>query len=235
MSENRAAYDANTPAAYDRRRFVGGVELDPLPGTNFRLETTLGILEWCWAARPELGRAVLDVAAGQGNLGWWARSHDWPACRYDATEQSERQIAAIRDHVPDAGVAEWRCDPGEAGGESLQHALETAPDTFLRAYPVVLLSHGPEHHADAYHALDECWSMVAPGGFLVLVAARHDAHRSHYRQYDWDDLLALAAHYAGLRQPLVVWEIDYWADLYVAIPKPAPPAQPTAPLTKEEL
>jgi len=221
-----AAALANSPAAYDARRFgVNGhaptAELDPLPTTDFRLAATIGCLEWCWAQQPPgTPRAVLDVAAGGGNLGWWARLHDVPAFAYHATEQSSAQLGLIRGRVPDASLAEWRCDPEELGGLSLLDALGCSPDVFAREYPTVLVSHGVEHHADPYALLDNCWPLVQPGGFLVLVSARNDAHRTHFARYQWDDLIALASHYAGFMNPLVVWEGDYWTDLFVAIPKP---------------
>ena len=224
MSENRAAYLANSSEVYDRRRFeeTGGVELDPLPTAEFRFNMTLRCLEWCMTGQPLENRAVLDVSAGLGNVGQWLREKKIPTA-YHATEQSPKQCEAIKERVPGASVAEWRCGSFLAETHptsTLKHALEHASDTFLREYPAALLSHGPEHHEDAYAIVDECWSMVKPGGFLLIVSARNDPHRSHYRKYDWDDLLALGAHYAGFGNPLVVWELDAWTDQYLAIPKP---------------
>lgn len=218
------AHKANTPAGYDARRFSapgtpGLMELDPLPTMDFRMAATIGCLEWCWSQQPQHGRAVLDVAAGGGNVGWWARLHDVPPFAYHATEQSPAQLALIRGRVPDASLALWRCEP-DGSGETLLDALEAAEDVFARQYPVVLLSHGPEHHADDYAILDECWSAVQPGGFLLVVSARNDAHRTHFRRYQWDDLLALCGHYAGFMNPMVVWEGDAWTDIWCAVPKP---------------
>lgn len=220
MSENIAAHLANSPAQYDRRRFDpdGGMEMEVLPGMDFRMQHTLRCLEWCFGSQLNVPHAVLDVAAGLGNVGQTAIAPEVPLL-YHAVEQSPKQCAFIRAHVPGASVAEWRCDPA---GPSLLAALEDAEDVFLREYPVVLLSHGPEHHADAYRIMDECWSLVRPGGFLLVVSARNDPHRSHFRRYDWDELTALGAHYAGFGNPLVVWELDAWADLYLAVPKPPP-------------
>ena len=93
-------------------------------------------------------------------------------------------------------------------------------DLFAQQYPAVLVSHGVEHHANPYLLLDEGWRRLQPGGFLLLVSARNDAHRTHFRKYDLDDLAALCGDYAGFGNPIVTWPLDYWADLYCAIPKP---------------
>ena len=215
MSENVAAVLANSPATYDQRRRGIGIELDPLPGMDFRMSTTLTLLDWCMSEQ-DVPRAVLDFAAGGGNVGWWAQLHDWQPFAYYATEQSAQQCATIRERVADASVCEWRCD---VGGTPLLSALEAAKDPFLREYPVVLFSHGPEHHEDPYHAMEECWSLVRPGGWVLVVSARNDAHRSHFRKYTLDDLAALVGDIAGFGNPIVTWPLDYWADIFVAAQK----------------
>lgn len=222
MGENVAALAGNRPDTYERRRLGGeGMALDPMPTTAFRHAATLQALLACWANQPDRPMAVLDVGGGPALLPVYAHDLQVPIV-YHATEQSEAVCAAIRSRAApgDAPIAAavWRFEPD---GEPLRDALARAADVFLPTYPVVLASHILEHVADPYAFLDQCWDMVAEGGYLVLVVPRNHTHRLHFRLYDWDTLLATVAPYAGFGAPLITWDYDYWTDLFVAVPKVA--------------
>lgn len=221
QGHNLSALAGNLPDAYERRRMGGeGMEMDPLPTAPFRYAVTMHALQMCWNNQPGRPQAVLDVGAGPALVPFYAQQRHIPII-YHATEQSDAVCDAIRDRGEGISAAVWRFDP-PPDGEPLSAALERAPDPFLRKYPVVMASHILEHVVDEYAFLDQCWSMVDEEGYLLLVVPRNDAHRLHFRTYDWDALLAVAQHYAGYGTPLVVWEYDYWADLFLAIPKPPP-------------
>jgi len=243
MSENQAAYYAgggdnasaaaiaNAPDSYDHRRLHmrGPADLDPHPLAPWRLFSTFKAVVWCFQQQPDVPMTLLDISAGVENLGAWAKGRGYEFV-YHATEQSPLGHREIKYRVPDASVAIWRC---EQGGAHLADVLEHAEDTFLRQYPVCLVSHGVEHFSDPYLICDEAWSMVRPGGFLVLVSAREHHHRTHFRTYDLGGLVALAAHYVGAADPIAILPGDYWTDLVVMIPKPhleqeEPPSTPQA-------
>ena len=207
----------NSAEQWDRLRFREAMP-EPAPLYQHRIGTILTILSFALRQAPGPA-AVLDLGAGNGAVGRYARlSHEqgtFPAFVYHATEQSEAMREVIKLSVPDASVAVW-----SYGDTPLTQSLETADDAFSRQYPVVLLSHVLEHVPDYYGLLDEAWSCVKPGGFLVVCVPRNDEHRSHFTTWDWNRLLAALRQYAGPGVPIGCWECGAFADLFAAVPKP---------------
>lgn len=215
----------NAPAAWEARRFAAEMP-EPCPTYYWRLEALCNAIKWAVVQQrlTPANAAVLDLSAGNGALGG-ALGHlvaagKLPALAYHATEQSQRQAQHLIVAAHAAAVAVWTFDPSSSHTITLEEALETAPDTFLRAYPVVVLSHVLEHVADYYGLLDEVWPFVAAGGFLLVVVPRGDEHKSHYTTWEWNRLLAVLRQYAGYAYPVACWEYGPYADLVAAIGKP---------------
>lgn len=222
----------NQAEQWDRLRFREQMP-EPAPTYQHRMGQLLTILSVVFRQTPGTP-ALLDLGAGSGQVGMFGRRSAEAGAMapfiYHATEQSEAMREVIKLAVPDASVAvwsygrEWLAREDEAG--TLAATLERAEDSFYREYPVVLLSHVLEHVSDYYGLLDEAWSFVAPGGFLVVCVPRMDEHRSHFTRWDWNRLLSVLRQYAGPGVPIGCWECGAWADLFCAVPKAATPDTP---------
>lgn len=245
MSDGMSALAANSAASWEAMR---GAALDgpprvvpewlrhePCPGYSHRVEALLAAVAWCWGQLADARPAVLDVAAGSGAVGMvgaeLVRKGVLAPFHYAATEQSAALCGLLKRTVPEGSVAQWRFGPAPDGQPSrapvsLAQALGEAQDAFLRAYPVVVLSHVLEHVGDPYALLDEAWSVVRPGGFLVVCVPRNDEHRTHTGTWEWNRLLGVLRQYAPLGQPMAVWEDGYWSDLLCVVPKGAPDGAP---------
>ena len=222
MSENRAAYAANLPEAYDQRRAGHGIRIDPVPTMGFRLDLTIRALEWCWSSQGDtVPRTLLDVGAGVGNVGQRGMHHvergDIGGFTYHAIEQTDAMAAHIQRRVPTATVGLWRFDPN---GKGLRETLEQSSNVFEQHYAVALVSHVLEHVEDQYAFLDHVVDMIRPGGFLLVCAAKRAPQRVHFREYDLDKLAAVVSEYGSWYVPLQVWQTDYWADYLLAVQKP---------------
>jgi hypothetical protein len=226
---------ANTPAAWERQRGLvpdrPPSRAEPCPTYGHRIESLLGAIVWCWNQQGLLHGptppALLDISAGSGAIGVMGRTLASqgviPAFHYAATEQSPALCDLVRAAVPGASLAEWRFESDvRQTPRSLAGQLAQATDRFLVRYPVVVLSHVLEHVTAPYGLLDEAWSLVADGGFLVVCVPRNDEHRTHTALWDWNALLGVLRQYTELGQPLAVWEYGYWSDLIAVVPKGMP-------------
>ncbi|HEU4577123.1 MAG TPA: precorrin-6y C5,15-methyltransferase (decarboxylating) subunit CbiE [Polyangiaceae bacterium] len=107
------------------------------------------------ALRPRPGALLWDVGAGSGSIGIeWLLSH--PACRAVAIEQEPARCERIRRNAHALGVSQ------------LQVVEGSAPDALrsLEAPDAVFLGGGA---ADP-DVLEQCWSALEPGGWLVANA-----------------------------------------------------------------
>lgn len=176
--------------------------------------TLLGWLDAPESERPPAPLAVLDVSAGSGFLGTCLREQR-PGTGYHITEGSDLLLTFARQRGHAEAGAVWRW---EAGGEHLVAALGRAADTFQPRYPLVIACHVLDCVPDPYAFADECWRMVAPGGFLLAAVQRHLEHRVHGTgTWSWDRLLDMLAQYG---QPQVTFDDAQGGNLVAAVQMP---------------
>lgn len=156
------------------------------------------------ALRPRPGALLWDVGAGSGSIGIeWSLCH--PACRAVAIEQEPARCERIRRNAHALGVPQLQVVEGVAP-EALRE-LE-APDA-------VFLGGGA---ADP-EVLEQCWSALAPGGWLVANAvsletearllAAHAAHGGDLRRLSIESAAPLGSM-TGWRpaMPVMQWRIQ---------------------------
>lgn len=230
MPGSPTTIEANAPKTWETRR-SDPAALEPCPTYAWRLEAICNAIKWSVVQQQITGEnaAVLDIGAGSGLLGdalrHLAGQGKIPPLAYHVTEQTEGQASNLRAKGAGISAAVWSFGVQlPAPNDTLEEALLSAPDTFLRAYPVVVLSHVLEHVSDYYGLLDEVFPFVAPGGCLLVVVPKHDEHRTHFTTWDWSRLLAVLRQYAGYAYPLACWDYGPYADLVAAVWRPLPSA-----------
>lgn len=213
--------EANSPQSWEDRRFQEQMP-EASPTYFHRMAVLLTMCNWALGQQRNVPAAILDLAAGTGGVGVYARQSAargaFPSAHYHATEQSLPIVRHIKERLPGSSVAVWSYR-GATGGPSLQDALREADDSFQTEYPVVLLSHLLEHVEDYYGLLDQAWGFVRPGGFLVVAVPRQEEHRTHYTRWDWERLLSVLKQYGGEGVPIATWQYGSYADLYAAVGK----------------